>query len=93
SDAAGAHVVHVGGSVDHRAAAAQVEAEILRLSRNGLIPVTVDLRDVVHLGSAGVRVLESLLRTTDQLQVVAPPGTPAAQTLEVAGTPFLSSRP
>jgi serine phosphatase RsbU (regulator of sigma subunit)/anti-sigma regulatory factor (Ser/Thr protein kinase) len=87
------HMVRVGGSVDHRAAAAQVEAEILRLSRNGLVPVTVDLREVVHLGSAGVRVLESLLQSTDNLQVVAPAGTPAAQTLEVAGTPFLSSRP
>ncbi|MET0789592.1 MAG: SpoIIE family protein phosphatase [Cellulomonas sp.] len=93
SDSAGGHLVRVGGSVDHRAAAAQVEAEVLRMSRNGLVPVTVDLRDVVHLGSAGVRVLESLLRTTDQLHVVAPPGTPAAQTLEVAGTPFLSSPP
>jgi serine phosphatase RsbU (regulator of sigma subunit)/anti-sigma regulatory factor (Ser/Thr protein kinase) len=93
SDAQAAHVVHVGGAVDHRAAAAQVEAEILRRSRNGLVPVTVDLAGVAHLGSAGVRVLESLLRTTDQLQVVAPPGTPAAQTLEVAGTPFLSTLP
>lgn len=92
SDASDGHVVRVGGAVDHRAAAAQVEAEILRLSRNGLVPVTVDLRDVIHLGSAGVRVLESLLRTIGQLRVVAPPGTPAAQTLEVAGTPFLSSQ-
>jgi anti-anti-sigma regulatory factor len=70
-----------------------VEAEILRRSRNGLVPVTIDLGDVVHLGSAGVRVLESLLRTTDRLHVVAPPGTPAAQTLDVAGTPFRDSAP
>ena len=68
-----------------------MQAEILRLSRNGLVPVTIDLRDVVHLGSAGVRVLESLLLTIDRLQVIAPAGTPAAQTLEVAGTPFVSS--
>ncbi|MEZ0447491.1 SpoIIE family protein phosphatase [Cellulomonas sp. ICMP 17802] len=88
-----AHVVRVGGAVDHRSGAAQMQAEVLRRSRNGLVPVTVDLRDVVHLGSAGVRVLESLLRTVDHLQVVAPPGSPAAQTLDVAGTPFLSSRP
>jgi serine phosphatase RsbU (regulator of sigma subunit)/anti-sigma regulatory factor (Ser/Thr protein kinase) len=93
SEADEGHVVLVGGAVDHRSAAAQVEAEILRLSRNGLVPVTVDLGDVAYLGSAGVRVLESLLRTTRRLQVVAPPGTPAAQTLEVAGTPFLPSRP
>ena len=85
ADPSEAHVVRVGGAVDHRAAAAQVEAEVLRRSRNGLVPVTVDLEGVVHLGSAGVRVLESLLRTTDQLNVVAPPGTPAAQTLDVAG--------
>ncbi|KQR16112.1 SpoIIE family protein phosphatase [Cellulomonas sp. Leaf334] len=91
TDPAGARVVRVGGAVDHRAAAAQVQAEILRLSRNGLVPVTIDLRDVVHLGSAGVRVLESLLQTIDRLQVIAPAGTPAAQTLEVAGTPFVSS--
>lgn len=91
SDRTGVRVVRVGGAVDHRAAAAQVQAEILRLSRNGLVPVTIDLRDVVHLGSAGVRVLESLLQTIDRLQVVAPTGTPAAQTLEVAGTPFVSS--
>ncbi|WP_456789266.1 SpoIIE family protein phosphatase [Cellulomonas sp. P5_C5] len=88
---AGSRVVRVGGAVDHRAAAAQVQAEILRLSRNGLVPVTIDLRDVVHLGSAGVRVLESLLLTIDHLQVIAPEGTPAAQTLEVAGTPFVTS--
>lgn len=93
ADPAEAHVVRVGGAVDHRAAAAQVEAEILRRSRNGLVPVTIDLGDVVHLGSAGVRVLESLLRTTDRLHVVAPPGTPAAQTLDVAGTPFRDSAP
>ena len=93
SDPHVAHVVHVRGAVDHRAAAAQVEAEILRRSRNGLVPVTVDLGGVVHLGSAGVRVLESLLQTTDQLQVVAPPGTPAAQTLDVAGTPFRPALP
>ena len=68
-----------------------MQAEILRLSRNGLVPLTVDLREVVHLGSAGVRVLESLLLTIDRLRVVAPAGTPAAQTLEVAGTPFVSS--
>ena len=91
TDRTDSHVVHVGGAVDHRAAAAQVQAEILRLSRNGLVPVTIDLRDVVHLGSAGVRVLESLLLTIDRLQVIAPAGTPAAQTLEVAGTPFVSS--
>lgn len=91
ADRAGSRVVLVGGAVDHRAAAAQVQAEILRLSRNGLVPVTIDLRDVVHLGSAGVRVLESLLQTIDRLQVIAPAGTPAAQTLEVAGTPFDSS--
>ncbi|WP_315097962.1 SpoIIE family protein phosphatase [uncultured Cellulomonas sp.] len=89
-DRSGGSVVRVGGAVDHRAAAAQVQAEILRLSRNGLVPVTIDLRDVVHLGSAGVRVLESLLLTVDRLQVIAPSGTPAAQTLEVAGTPFVS---
>ncbi|WP_421733735.1 SpoIIE family protein phosphatase [Cellulomonas sp.] len=93
SDPHVAHVVHVRGAVDHRAAAAQVEAEILRRSRNGLVPVTVDLGGVVHLGSAGVRVLESLLQTTGQLQVVAPPGTPAAQTLDVAGTPFHPALP
>ncbi|NUU17751.1 SpoIIE family protein phosphatase [Cellulomonas humilata] len=93
SDPHVAHVVHVRGAVDHRAAAAQVEAEILRRSRNGLVPVTVDLGGVVHLGSAGVRVLESLLQTTDHLQVVAPPGTPAAQTLDVAGTPFRPTLP
>ena len=84
-------LVRVGGAVDHRAAATHVQAEILRLSRNGLVPVTIDLRDVVHLGSAGVRVLESLLQKIDRLRVVAPAGTPAAQTLEVAGTPFVSS--
>jgi len=91
TDRSDSRVVRVGGAVDHRAAAAQVQAEILRLSRNGLVPVTIDLRDVVHLGSAGVRVLESLLLTIDRLEVIAPAGTPAAQTLEVAGTPFVSS--
>jgi anti-sigma regulatory factor (Ser/Thr protein kinase)/anti-anti-sigma regulatory factor len=91
ADRAGPQLVRVGGAVDHRAAATQVQAEILRLSRNGLVPVTIDLRDVVHLGSAGVRVLESLLLTIDRLQVVAPMGTPAAQTLEIAGTPFVAS--
>jgi len=89
-DASDSRVVRVAGAVDHRASAAQVEAEILRLSRNGLVPVTIDLADVVHLGSAGVRALESLLLSNDRLQVVAPAGTPAAQTLDVAGTPFVS---
>ena len=89
TDPAHAGVIRVGGAVDHRAAAAQVQAETLRASRNGLVPVTLDLRDVVHLGSAGVRVLEMLLLTVDRLRIVAPAGTPAAQTLEVAGTPFV----
>jgi serine phosphatase RsbU (regulator of sigma subunit) len=88
-DPSDAGVIRVAGAVDHRASASLVEAEILRLSRNGLIPVTIHLGDVVHLGSAGVRALESLLRTSDRLQVVAPAGTPAAQALDVAGTPFV----
>jgi len=83
-----AHVLRVTGAVDHRNAAAHVEAEVLRLSRNGLVPLTVDLTGVAHLGSAGVRVIEQLLLALEHLEVVAPPGSPAAQALEVAGTPF-----
>lgn len=88
ADADRHHLLHISGAVDHRTAAAHVEAEVLRLSRRGLVPLTIDLTDVAHLGSAGVRVLESLLLTLDGLDVVAPAGSPAAQALAVAGTPF-----
>ncbi|MDM7831604.1 SpoIIE family protein phosphatase [Cellulomonas edaphi] len=85
SDPQSAHVVRADGPIADSAAAAQVEAEVLRMSRNGWVPVTIDLSAVTHLGSAGVRVLEMLVRTVAGLRVVAPSGSPADQTLVVAG--------
>jgi len=79
--------LRVGGAVDHLAAATRLDAEVRRLARNGLVPVELDLGDVEYLGSAGVRVLEMLADEFAQLAIVAPTGSPAAQTLGLAGTP------
>jgi serine phosphatase RsbU (regulator of sigma subunit)/anti-sigma regulatory factor (Ser/Thr protein kinase) len=83
----------VGGAVDHLAAATRLDAEVRRLARNGLVPVELDLRDVEYLGSAGVRVLESLADEFDELAIIAPTGSPAAQTLGLAGTPHVLTGP
>ncbi|WP_456818237.1 ATP-binding protein [Cellulomonas sp. URHB0016] len=81
--------LRVAGAVDHLGAATRLDAEVRRLARNGLVPVEVDLGGVAYLGSAGVRVLEQLVDEFEGLAIVAPPGSPAAQTLALAGTPHV----
>jgi len=81
--------LRVSGAVDHRAAATRLDAEVRRLARNGLVPVELDLAGVGYLGSAGVRVLQTLAGELAELRIIAPPGSPAAQTLGLAATPHV----
>ncbi|GIG22974.1 hypothetical protein Cch01nite_36980 [Cellulomonas chitinilytica] len=85
--------LRVAGAVDHLAAATRLEAEVRRLARNGLVPVELDLAAVRYLGSAGVRALETLAGEFSELAIVAPSGSPAAQTLGLAGTPHVVHEP
>jgi len=81
--------LRVSGAVDHLAAATRLDAEVRRLARNGLVPVQLDLAGVGYLGSAGVRVLQTLAGELAELEIIAPPGSPAAQTLGLAATPHV----
>lgn len=86
-------VVRVSGTLGTRSSAAHVEAEVRRVSRNGLVPVRLDLRDVTHLGSPGLAAIESLLGPDGpgQLMVVADDESAAADTMRLVGTPFESA--
>lgn len=83
-------VVHVSGPLTSRSTALRLAAEVRRVSRNGLVPVQVDVREVTHLGSIGIAALEELLDLAGahDVQLVATAGSAAAQALELAGTPF-----
>ncbi|GAA4977838.1 sigma-F factor regulator [Actinoplanes utahensis] len=80
--------VRVDGPVD-AATASRVRQELLRRSRGGTVPMTVDLSGVGHLSSAGVSALHELaaqhqLEKTP-LTLFAAPGSPARRILDLVG--------
>jgi anti-anti-sigma factor len=80
--------IAVGGEVD-LANAATVEAQIVAAITNQVTSVSVDLRDLDYMDSAGMRILFSLASRLAGLQialeVVAPVGSPARRLVEVSG--------
>ena len=82
--------VRLDGPVD-ATSAAFVRQELLRRSRGGTVPMTVDLSGVGHLASAGVSVLHEVaaqhLLEKAPLTLVATPGSPAGRILDLVGLP------
>ncbi|GAA4967634.1 SpoIIE family protein phosphatase [Kineococcus glutinatus] len=82
--------LRVRGEVD-AAGADRLGAELLRAARGGLVPVVADLDRVTHLGSAGVRVLAEVVRTTARtgspVRLAAAGGTAAAFVLDLVALP------
>jgi anti-anti-sigma factor len=80
--------IAVGGEVD-LANAATVEAQIMAAITNQVTSVSVDLRELDYMDSAGMRILFSLASRLAGLQialeVVAPVGSPARRLVEVSG--------
>jgi serine phosphatase RsbU (regulator of sigma subunit)/anti-anti-sigma regulatory factor/anti-sigma regulatory factor (Ser/Thr protein kinase) len=77
-------VIRVDGPVD-AATAGQLQRDLLRRSRGGTVPLTVDLTGVTHLASAGVAALhqtaERHRRQDTKLNVYAAPGSVAQHIL------------
>lgn len=78
----------VSGAVD------MMSVELLRnrltdIGRGGLLPLTVDLAAVTHLGSAGIALLyeiaEDMVHAGHTLRLLAPPDSPAGQAVRLSG--------
>jgi serine phosphatase RsbU (regulator of sigma subunit)/anti-sigma regulatory factor (Ser/Thr protein kinase)/anti-anti-sigma regulatory factor len=82
-------VVRAFGPVDHTAPAEKLAVEVRRASREGLLPVELDLSGVTFIGSAGVRALEAARAELgdEAVQIVTGPDSVVAQTLSLTGTP------
>ncbi|GGN68539.1 hypothetical protein GCM10010112_32990 [Actinoplanes lobatus] len=82
--------VRLDGPVD-AASAQQVRQELLRRSRGGTVPMTVDLSGVSHLASAGVSALHQVAESHHDekapLVLVAATGSPAQRILDLVGLP------
>ncbi|WP_433825059.1 SpoIIE family protein phosphatase [Actinoplanes sp. CA-015351] len=79
--------VRLDGPID-AASAAQARQDLLRRSRGGTVPMTVDLSGVTHLASAGVSALHLVAESHHDdapLTLVALPGSPARQILDLVG--------
>jgi serine phosphatase RsbU (regulator of sigma subunit)/anti-sigma regulatory factor (Ser/Thr protein kinase)/anti-anti-sigma regulatory factor len=82
--------VRIAGPID-LTSAPRMQADLLRRSRGGTVPMTVDLTGVTHLASAGV---SALYQITDHhheqkaaLTLIASPDSPARQILDLVGLP------
>ena len=80
---AGPGRVDVQGDVDV-SSAEWLRSELLRAGRGGVETLDVELDEVTFLGSAGVRVLVELVRSSPQTRLHAASGTVAHQVLKVA---------
>ncbi|WP_307798404.1 SpoIIE family protein phosphatase [Actinoplanes flavus] len=82
--------VRLDGPVD-AVSAQQVRQELLRRSRGGTVPMTVDLSGVSHLASAGVSALHQVAGSHHDdeapLHLVAATGSPAQRILDLVGLP------
>lgn len=76
-------VLTVHGPVD-QSSADRLRTEILGASRGGSLPLTVDLTDVTHLASVGVRLLHQVTGSAGA-RIRAGAGTPADQVLTLTG--------
>src|SRR6201992_3364880 len=83
----------ITGDVDNETAPS-LATQISRQSRSGTFPLNVDLEQVTHMGSAGLRVLAEALERSRQhdteLWLIAPPGTPAHHVLMLVGLPVVN---
>jgi anti-sigma regulatory factor (Ser/Thr protein kinase)/anti-anti-sigma regulatory factor len=82
--------VRVDGPVD-TTSAPRLRRELLRRGRGATVPVTVDLTGVTHLASAGVSALYQMVERHHEqkaeLTLIASPGSPARQILDLVGLP------
>jgi anti-anti-sigma factor len=78
----------VRGPVD-TTTAGSLQNRLSEISRGGVLPVDVDLSAVTYLASAGVQVLYDCARSAAEergrVRLLAPPGCPARQVLELTG--------
>jgi serine phosphatase RsbU (regulator of sigma subunit)/anti-sigma regulatory factor (Ser/Thr protein kinase)/anti-anti-sigma regulatory factor len=83
----------VSGEVDSNTAST-LDRQIAVESRSGLVPLTIDLSAVTHLGSAGISALaaarDRALRQGSECVLVAPPGSPAHHVLSLVQIPVVS---
>ncbi|MCL2090969.1 MAG: SpoIIE family protein phosphatase [Micrococcales bacterium] len=78
------------GPLAARHRAAQLEAEVRRVARNGLVPVDVDLREATSLSGTGIAAIESLLGPDGpgDVRIIADTSSAVGDMLALAGTPF-----
>ncbi|MCL2454903.1 MAG: SpoIIE family protein phosphatase [Micrococcales bacterium] len=78
------------GPLASRHRAAQLEAEVRRVARNGLVPVDVDLRETTSLSGPGVAAIEALLGPDGpgDVRIIAGASSAVGDILALAGTPF-----
>jgi anti-anti-sigma factor len=83
----------VSGDIDSTTALT-LDRQIAVESRSGIAPLTIDLRGVTHLGSAGVKALaaarDRARRQGGDCVLVAPPGSPAHHVLSLVQIPVVS---
>ncbi len=77
-------VLTVRGPVD-MTTAELLHTRVLYATRGGPLPLTVDLAEVSHLASAGVRLLYDLAADGQTLRLAVPPDRPAHQVLNLTG--------
>ena len=89
--ASGPQELRLAGALDV-ASSERLRHVLLRRSRGGWLPVTVDLSEVTVLDSAGVRVLHEAIGWRGDrepaVELVAEPGSAAQHVLEMAGLPY-----
>lgn len=86
----GRRVLHLRGAVTGQTAD-ELRLAVLAASHGSLEPVDVDLSEVTHLGSAGVRLLHSLV-TGGSIALHAPTGSPAQAAMVRAALPYRAPR-
>jgi serine phosphatase RsbU (regulator of sigma subunit)/anti-sigma regulatory factor (Ser/Thr protein kinase)/anti-anti-sigma regulatory factor len=79
-----ARVLAVRGPVD-MTTADLLHTRVLYATRGGPLPLTLDLAEVTHLASAGVRLLHDLAADGQTLRLAVPPDRPAHQVLTLTG--------
>ncbi len=89
-----AAVATVSGPLDS-GTAGRLAGQLLAACRGGTVPLTVDLRQVTLLASAGVRVLYKISQQLNahhrELTLIAEPGSSAETVLALAGLPAAST--
>lgn len=83
-----ARTLAVGGPVD-MTTVELLHARVLHATRGGPLPLIVDLTDVSHLASAGVRLLHDLASDGQLLRLAVPADRPAHQVLTLTGLAHL----